>query len=183
MLIRRLPGRRWQHRAVRFRGVSDKDLLDTLEYYANSISSMAAGVRCCPRFLTREFTLRRLRRPLPDKSRRRLAGVSTAELRRVLVLNHSNIRPLAEMYGVCPFTIRMELNRRGIRTKGGVRCVSWSREVLHRMYVVEGQSQWQIARRYGVTQKTVSTHMHQLGVAARPFIDPRYGGGPRKKSA
>lgn len=160
----------------RLRAASDDWVVAALEAHGNSQAASAAAIGVSPNSL--RWEMRRRGIPArPDYRRCLLDTVPASELRRVYELNHRNVRPVAELYGVPARKMWEILRRRGITSPGrqdaGVRKANWSAETLRRMRWTENLSTREIAAHYDVTRNAVQKQMVRLGVPrGRPIAPP-----------
>lgn len=106
-------------------------------------------------------------RPKPDYSTRRLAGFSTAELKRLHETNHFNTRPLLELLGVSRITLGREFRRRGLQLRSGVRHGCPSKESLVELYGRRHYTIAQVGRTFGASPETARAWLEAKGIVRR----------------
>lgn len=118
-------------------------------------------------------TIRVLRRNgiewTPDTMVPSLSKVDDDRLRHLYYEANFNTVVLAEMFGVCSKTARIEMHDRGIPLrKGGRPVFPWTKETLHRLYVERRMSLSQIAHHIGgCSQVTVQRQLKKYGIPRR----------------
>lgn len=160
-------------RAKRLAAMSDEWIRNCINAHGNSIKKSGTAMGIANLALADEIRRRNMRFFSDDK-KKVLSGFSTPELLRLYITNHRNSTDLAEILGVSMWTIRREFKRRGISMVGnqGKRKVSWSYEMLHRLYHGENKSINEIARLYEITPSAVHQQLIKYGVPRRAAVCP-----------
>lgn len=164
-------GRR-SHWREDFRKWSEDRMRSELERHDNSIQALGRSLNCERGVLYRqvkELGIEFHRETIAE----RLAKVDPERLRRLWNEHDHNCTELAKRLGFGRHHVSKLLYKHGITPQSGRRKFPWSREFLHKMYVVEGKTLREIGEFIGTCPANVLYQMGRYKIPTRPQEFPQ----------